>query len=75
MSVWGLERGRMKKKASENMSDSFECARLLLDRGADPNAEDEKQIAPLATACLTNGVNCIDLLFLIIQQTYKYFLD
>ena len=35
--VWGLEGHRTRKKASKAISDSPECARLLLEKGADPN--------------------------------------
>jgi ankyrin repeat protein len=62
MAVWGLFGGRAKKKVSINSRDSPECARLLLEAGANPNSEDMYNVTPLATAVGTGGADCIDLL-------------
>ena len=42
--------------------DSPECCILLLKKGADPNAVDVYNVAPLATAAGTGGAQSIDLL-------------
>ena len=60
--VWGLEVNRSRKKFSLSKADSPECARLLLEKGADPNSLNHMHQIPLITACLTNGFNCIDVL-------------
>ncbi len=35
---------------------------MLLERGANPNIQDINLLSPLAIACGTGGVSCIDLL-------------
>ena len=62
MAVWGQYGGRMCKKAGLNPTDSPECAKLLLVKGADPNLKDDYQVTPLGTACGTGGERCIDML-------------
>jgi ankyrin repeat protein len=60
--VWGRIRGRSGEKENSPSQGSYECAKLLLEHGADPNAKDETGNTPLHTAWATNGVNCIKLL-------------
>jgi ankyrin repeat protein len=50
MCVWGQYGGMFNKKMGNNPTDSPECARLLLEAGADPDARDFKGKTPLHTA-------------------------
>lgn len=65
VAVWG-ELGVRKKDTDVDKylrnSDSVDCAKLLLDHGANPNHPDKYMVTPLGTACGTGSYNCIDLL-------------
>ena len=37
MAVWGRYGGRLRRKASQHPTDSPECTKLLLEKGANPN--------------------------------------
>lgn len=50
MSVWGCYGGMYQKKMGSNPKDCPDCARLLLEAGADPNSRDIKGKTPLHTA-------------------------
>mmetsp|Transcript_33180 Transcript_33180/g.24398 ORF Transcript_33180/g.24398 Transcript_33180/m.24398 type:complete len:125 (+) Transcript_33180:352-726(+) len=60
--VWGQYGGRLQQKSSYNPSDSPECAKLLLDKGANPNLQDIDLNSPLIIACGTGGARSIPLL-------------
>ena len=62
MAVWGEFGGKNNKKSSICPTDSPECAKLLLEAGANPNLEDRDGLSPLGIACGTGGSRCIDLL-------------
>ena len=50
MAVWGKYGGRLAKKMGTNPTDSPECAKLLLEAGANPNSRDNKGKTPLVVA-------------------------
>ena len=50
MAVWGKYGGRFGKKMGTNPTDSPECAKLLLEAGANSNALDDKGKTPLIVA-------------------------
>lgn len=62
MAVWGKYGGRFGKKMGTNPTDSPECARLLLEAGADPNCLDDKEKTPLIVAAQTGGKRSIQVL-------------
>ena len=55
MAVWGKFGGRLGKKMGTNPKDSPECARLLLEAGANPNALADRGKTPLMIAAQTGG--------------------
>ena len=62
MAVWGRYGGRLRRKASLHPTDSPECTKLLLEKGANPNSLDNSLVSPLHTACGTGGARCVDIL-------------
>ena len=62
MACWGKYGGRLRKKASSHPTDAPECAKLLLEKGADPNFPDYNKKSPLCIAAATGGDRCIELL-------------
>ena len=62
MAVWGKFGGRLGKKMGTNPKDSPECARLLLEAGANPNALADRNKTPLMIAAQTGGWRSIKVL-------------
>lgn len=60
--VWGCAGGRLGKKMGKNSSDSAECAKLLLDHGANIEAIDNALNTPLCIASSTSAVESLKLL-------------
>ena len=62
MACWGQYGGRFGKKMGTNPTDSPECAELLLQAGANPNARDSKGKTSLIIAAQTGGKRSIKVL-------------
>ena len=62
MACWGQNGGRGGTKKGSNPTDSPECARLLLEAGADPEIPDDKGRTPLIVACQTGATRSISIL-------------
>ena len=48
--IWGSAGGRLGEKVGISNEDSPECAQLLLDKGANPNIEDNSGNTPINIA-------------------------
>ena len=60
--VWGSAGGREGRKMGQNAKDSPECAKLLLDKGANIEAVDRGNNTPLCIACSTYSPKSVRLL-------------
>ena len=60
--VWGSAGGREGRKMGQNSKDSPECARLLLAKGCDIEAQDNGGNTPLCIACSTYSPESLKLL-------------
>ena len=63
--VWGKSGGREHKKSSKNGEDSVECAKLLINHGANVNLVDNKNYTPIHLAALTSAPRSLKFLLAI----------